>query len=75
MDPWQIVAVLAGTMTTVVGVLWREHLKADADDRRQRDEAFALLSVSLQNNRDAIAAWDKRDANDAARRRLGDGER
>ena len=72
MDPWQIIAVLSTAMTTVVGVLWREHLKADADDRRQRDTALSLLDLSLQNNRDAIAAWSKRDAADAARVRRTD---
>lgn len=72
MDPWQIIAVLSTAMTTVVGVLWREHLKADADDRKQRDAALSLLDLSLQNNRDAIAAWSKRDAADAARVRRTD---
>ncbi len=73
MDPWQIVAALAGTMVTVVGVLWRLHLQADADDRAQRDRTFELLDLSLQNNRDAIAAWEQRDRTDAARARRGDG--
>ena len=68
-----IIAALAGTMVTVVGVLWRLHLQADAEDRRQRDRFADLLDLSLQNNRDAIAAWAKRDAADAARTRRGDG--
>ena len=72
MDPWQIIAALAGTMVTVVGVLWRLHLQADADDRAQRDRALNALDQSLQNNRDAIAAWSKRDAADAARARRTD---
>ena len=72
MDPWQIIAVLAGTMATVVGVLWRLHLQADADDRTQRDRALGLLDLSLQNNRDAISAWAKRDDTDAARVRRSD---
>lgn len=67
-----IIAALAGTMVTVVGVLWRLHLQADAEDRRQRDRFADLLDLSLQNNRDAIAAWAKRDESDAARTRRGD---
>lgn len=72
MDPWAIIAALATAMTTVVGLLWKEHLKADEDDRRQRDQALTLLDLSLQNNRDAISAWAKRDELDGARSRRGD---
>ena len=68
----QIIGALATAFVAVVGVLWREHLKADADDRTQRDRALGLLDLSLQNNRDAISAWAKRDDTDAARVRRSD---
>ena len=55
-----------------VGVLWREHLKDDQDDRDQRDKALALLETSLANNKAAIAAWDRRTQSDAARKRRED---
>ena len=66
-------ALLVGSLLAV-GVLWREHMKADQDDRDQRDKALALLEQSLANNKAAIAAWDKRTAADAARARRGDGK-
>lgn len=72
MDPWQIVAVLATVISTVVGAFWlyiRQHI---AELRSERDKYAALLDTSLQNNRDAIAAWGKRDATDAARKRASD---
>lgn len=83
MDPWQIVAALATAFGSVAAFLFREYQKAitervkaveaaAADDRAQRDEALRLLDLSLQNNRDAIAAWGKRDDTDAARRRRSD---
>jgi hypothetical protein len=59
--------------------LWREHLKADQDDRDQRDKAQAttaelrdLLRQSLANNAEAIAAWNRRNEQDAARQRRAD---
>ena len=71
-------ALLAAALIAV-GVLWREHLKADADDRTQRDlatqndaDARVLLRISLRNNADAIAAWNKRIEQDAERRRRAD---
>ena len=63
--------LLVGAVTAVT-ILWREHLKADADDRRQRDEAADLLRQSLANNAAAIAAWDRRTAAEAARQRRTD---
>ena len=75
-DPWQIIAALAGALATVSGFLWREYQKATSreleDVRRERDRYAGLLDLSLQNNRDAISAWGKRDATDAARKRQSD---
>jgi len=64
-------AALAGALV-VVGILWREHLKADVDDRAQRDLAQELLRLSLLNNAAAIAAWNKRTDQEAARHRRAD---
>lgn len=55
-----------------VGVLWREHLKADQDDRDQRTEAIALLKVALDGNKAMADAWDRRNRADEARRRRED---
>jgi hypothetical protein len=62
-----LVALSAG-----LAVLWREHLNADKDDRDQRDLAQHHLGLSLQNNADAIAAWNRRTELDAARARRTD---
>jgi hypothetical protein len=75
--------VLSVVVLYVVGrafrALWLEHLKADQDDRDQRDKAQAtiealrdLLRQSLGNNAEAIAAWNRRNEQDAARQRRAD---
>lgn len=66
-----LVAVLAMAVA-VIKVLWAQHLKADQDDRDQRDLAQKLLGISLQNNADAIAAWNRRNDQEAARARRTD---
>lgn len=57
---------------TAVGVLWREHLKADADDRTQRDKAITLLEVNLEATQRMARAWEERNKRDAARHRRDD---
>ena len=55
------VALLVG-LAKVVQVLWRDHLKADADDRHQRDTAFDDLraqSVATGSVADSYAAIAK----------------
>ena len=66
-----LVAVLAMSVA-VIKVLWQQHLKADQDDRDQRDLAQKLLGISLQNNADAVAAWNRRNEQEAARQRRND---
>ena len=63
----------------VVVALWKEHLKADQDDRDQRDRAEAALDRvvdGIRLNAEATAAlaraWDERNKDDAARHRAGD---
>jgi hypothetical protein len=64
-------ALLIGALISVA-ILWREHLKADADDRLQRDAFAALLDKSLDNNAAALVAWNRRNELEAARQRRGD---
>lgn len=72
--PPELLGPLGLTLAAIAAavVLWREHLRADADDRAQRDRFATLLDLSLQNNRDAIAAWEKGIAANAARKRQTD---
>jgi biopolymer transport protein ExbB/TolQ len=81
--PWAVVLFIMGVLGLAAArafqVLWRDHLRADERDREQRDRAQAqndatkdLLRQSLQNNAQAIEAWNKRNELEAARRRRGD---
>lgn len=81
--PWAVliffVGVVAIAVARVLIVAGREHLKADERDRGQRDQSEAhvvalegLLENSLANNADAVAAWNKRNEQDAARARRAD---
>ena len=56
----------------VAVLLWREHLKADADDRADLLAERDLLRLSLLNNAAAISAWNKRIDQDTARQRRAD---
>lgn len=40
-------ALLVGALIAVV-LLWRDHLRADADDRAQRDEAFGIAHAQVE---------------------------
>lgn len=61
-----VAAVLA------IAVLWRDHLRADQDDRSQRDRALAGWELQAAATRDLAAAIEVKDRQDAARRRLAD---
>jgi hypothetical protein len=67
--PWAVVLFLGGLALVS---LWREHLKADKDDRDQRDLAQSLLQASIRNNAASIAAWNRRNEQDANRQRRDD---
>lgn len=74
--PWAVVCFLGGL---ALFSLWREHLKADQDDRAQRDRALALLELAERGNEVAAeagkamaAAWAERNRMDAARQRRQD---
>lgn len=49
----------------VVGVLWREHLRADAEDRKQRDDQLAIN----EKLRDTISQLSGALEQDSERRR------
>jgi len=81
--PWAVVifigALAAISFTRAILILWKEHLKADQDDRDQRDRAQELLRASIAANHDAAtaakamaAAWDIRNKADAERQRRTD---
>lgn len=55
-----------------VGALWREHQRADADDRAQRDQATAIAKDAVAGLARMADAWEQRNREDASRRRLGD---
>ena len=55
-----------------VAVLWRDHLRADKDDRDQRDLALANWARQTDATRDLTAAIEAKDRQDATRRRAGD---
>lgn len=64
-------AALVGAII-VIGTLWREHLRADAEDRRQRDEAIAEAREQLAVTERLTAALEARNRRDANRRRRED---
>lgn len=54
--PPEVLGPLGLTVGAVVAVivLWRDHLRADADDRAQRDWAMGLVQRMAE-------AWEKRE--------------
>lgn len=62
-----LVAALA-----VVAALWREHLKADQDDRDQRDKAMAITADLASGSLKMGNAWEERNREDANRQRRSD---
>lgn len=67
-----IVGIIGLTAARMLLVLWREHLKADQDDRDQRDRAIAIVETLVPAIKQMANAWDARNKADAARRRRGD---
>lgn len=81
--PWAVVifiGILAAiSFTRAILILWSEHLKADQDDRNQRDRAQDLLEAAIVANKlsaaataDMAEAWDARNRADAERHRRAD---
>lgn len=68
-----VLAILVlGGLVKVLLMLWHEHLKADEDDRAQRDRALAIVADLVPAVKAMAAAWEARNKADAARRRRGD---
>lgn len=66
-------AGVIAALLTVVGVLWRDHQRADREDREQRDRALSALEASLDGNKRLAAAWEARNRRDEGRARRTDG--
>ena len=74
-----IVAIVGRVGIGILRALWAEHLKADQDDRDQRDRALVLLEEAVAGNKlsaaataDLAKAWDERNKADVARARRSD---
>jgi hypothetical protein len=59
-------------LARVIVVLWRDHLRADQDDRDQRDRAQSLANKAIEGMGELADAWRERDAYDAQRQRRSD---
>ena len=64
-------AALAGAIVIIAG-LWREHVKADADVRSQRDAALAVSAAQVAATNRLADVIEERDRLAAARGRQGD---
>lgn len=62
-----LVAALA-----VIVVLWRDHLRADTDDRAQRDKAHGIAEQAVAGLARMADAWEQRNREDAGRHRSDD---
>ena len=69
-----LIGAVAGlvALARVIQILWREHLKADADDREQRDVAHALAKAAVAAYDRLADAWEQRNRDEAARQRRDD---
>jgi predicted outer membrane lipoprotein len=70
---------LTAALAFAVGALWREHLRADADDRIQRDRAIAVSEAQTdatervaRNQEELVAAFREFVREQATRQRRGD---
>ena len=53
-------------------VLWRDHMRADVDDRAQRDRALGIAETAVAGTARMADAWEARNREDAQRRRVSD---
>lgn len=67
---FSVVVVIA--LARALWILWKEHLKADADDRAQRDSAFALAQTAVDGIKRMAEAWEERNRRDRERGRRDD---
>ena len=54
-------AGVISALVVIVGVLFRLHLQADAEDRRQRDENFLLAKDAVDGVKRLAASWEARE--------------
>lgn len=57
MDPWQALAVVTTALSTVIGILWRMHLRTDEECRTDREfwRSIALRGVELADKATTVA--------------------
>jgi hypothetical protein len=69
-----LVAVIFGVvgLARVVQVLWKDHLRADSEDRTERDRNYDGWITQTRANEKLADAWEQRNRDEAARRRLSD---
>lgn len=67
-----VLAIVAYVLARVIQGLWIEHLRADQDDRDQRDRALALLDGILPTLRDISSAIASANRDAATRHRRDD---
>ena len=63
---------IAFLVRVILSVLWPEHLRADADDRAQRDTAIAGWTSATSGLARLAEAWEQRNREDAIRHRADD---
>lgn len=59
-------------LLVALSVLWREHVRSDEDDRKQRDIALEGWRAQTEATKRLADAIEKRNRADAERRRAGD---
>jgi hypothetical protein len=72
-----LVALVAGViiLVRIAMILWKDHLRADEDDRAQRDAALAGWKAQVDATKELSEAIKTRAADDAQRSRRSDGPR
>jgi len=74
--PWAVVlfigAIVAVGGARAIVILWRNHLEADAEDRRQRDDNFLLARDLADGTKRMAGAWEARNRRDERAKRAED---
>lgn len=63
-----IALAVIGGLVRLMQLLWRDHIRADVDDRRQRDENFLLARDAVDALKRLAAAFEERNRRDAIHR-------
>lgn len=68
-----VLCLVAGALAKAIQVLWKDHVRADQDDRDQRDRAFVLLEAITPAVKELAAAQLEANRRSADTHRRGDG--